>query len=64
MGKTLYVTRMKEKLQAVTPRHNSLITIPVHGPIVTVDSMIERLVQNEDSCDYSILHFDIPPSVC
>ncbi|CAI8017205.1 E3 ubiquitin-protein ligase rnf213-alpha [Geodia barretti] len=63
MGKTLYVTRMKEKLQAVTPRHNSLITIPVHGPIVTVDSMIERLVQNEDSCDYSILHFDIPPSV-
>lgn len=63
MGKTLFVTRMKEKLEAVIPGKNPLITIPVHGPVVTKDSIMEFLVPHEDICDCTILHFDISPSV-
>ena len=66
MGKTLFVTRMKEKLEAVMTRHthNPLVTIPVHGPVVTVDSIMQCLVQNEDLSHHTILHFDVSPSVC
>ena len=64
MGKTLFITRLKEKLQAATHQEDALITIPVHGPVVTIDSIMQCLVQNEESSDYIILHFDISPSVC
>ena len=63
MGKTLFVTRMAEKLQALIPRHKSLKTIPIHGPVVTTDSIMECLVSNDDTLEFTILHFDISPSV-
>jgi hypothetical protein len=63
MGKTLFVIRMAEKLQAVIPGHNTLITIPVHGPVVTIDSIMESVVPHENRSECTILHFDISPSV-
>ena len=64
MGKTLFVTRMAEKLQAVVPAaHSPLITIPVHGPVVTTDSIVQSLVGHENTSECTIIHFDISPSV-
>ena len=64
MGKTLFITRMAEKLQSVVPEgHKVIITIPVHGPVVTVDSVMQSLVNHQNSADCIILHFDISPSV-
>ena len=64
MGKTLFVTRMAEKLQAVVPAaHSPLITIPVHGPVVTTDSIVQCLVGHENTSECTIIHFDIAPSV-
>ena len=63
MGKTLFVSRMKEKLEAIMPGHNPLITIPVHGPKVTKDSIMECLVPHYNTPDCTMFHFDISPSV-
>ena len=64
MGKTLFVTRMAEKLQAVVPAaHSPLITIPVHGPVVTTDSIVQCLVGHENTSECTIIHFDISPLV-
>ena len=63
MGKTLFVIRMSERLQAVIPGHNTLITIPVHGPVVTINSVMESVVPHENRSECTILHFDISPSV-
>ena len=66
MGKTLFVARMEEELKAVKEQAQ-LITIPVHGPVVTTDSIMQCLVHHQSTCDAAncvILHFDISPLVC
>ena len=63
MGKTLFITRMVEKLQALKPGYKALITIPVHGPVVTTDSIMECLVHHVGDSDCTVIHFDISPSV-
>ena len=63
MGKTLFISRMVEKLQALMPGYKALITIPVHGPVVTNDSIMECLVHHGDASECTIIHFDISPSV-
>jgi hypothetical protein len=63
MGKSLFITRMAEKLQALIPGKNALITIPVHGPVVTTDSIMDCLLCHENTSECVILHFDISPSV-
>lgn len=60
MGKTLFISRMAEKLKR---EHNVLITIPVHGPTVTMDSVMECLISHQRNSSCSILHFDISPLV-
>ena len=61
MGKTLFITRMAEKLQSIVPTGH--INIPVHGPVVTVDTVMQSLVSHHNGTDCIILHFDISPSV-
>lgn len=64
MGKTLFVNRMAEKLQTLLPAGNNvIITIPVHGPIVTADSIMQCLMKHQNTSHCCILHFDISPSV-
>ena len=64
MGKTLFINRMAEKLQTLLPTgKNPIITIPLHGPLVTMDSIMECLVNYQNNSECCILHFDISPSV-
>ena len=62
MGKTLFVTRMAEKLQSLVV-HDVHVIIPVHGPLVTTDSVVQYLVNHQSTSHCTILHFDISPSV-
>ena len=65
MGKTLFITRMSDKLEReiVNERDGTLLTIPVHGPEVTTDYVMDCLVKHQDAAHCTILHFDISPSV-
>ena len=65
MGKSLFITRMAEKLQSVVVGDNVHITIPIHGPQVTTDSIMQYLVNayGRNKSHEIILHFDISPSV-
>ena len=63
MGKTLFVSRMADKLQEMKVEGTVLLTIPIHGPHVTTDSVMQYLVDHQDSSYCTILHFDISPSV-
>ena len=70
MGKSLYIQRLKEELENKTdqkgPHH---IIIPVHGPKVTFDTIVQALKQpfekmtDQDSRQAIIFHIDISPSV-
>lgn len=60
MGKTLFITRMAEKLDAGDKSH---LIIPIHGPYVTVDSVMKYLLKHQDNCSCVIIHFDISPLV-
>jgi len=62
MGKSLYVKRLVQKLQAP----QSHVIIPVHGPVVNADTVMSSLCKHIP--DYSappaqIIHFDIASSV-
>ena len=63
MGKTLFVNRMADKLRQLKMQGTVLVTIPIHGPQVTTDSVMQYLVNHQDSSYCTILHFDISPSV-
>ena len=70
MGKSLYIQRLKEELQAKTQKGPHHVIIPVHGPKVTFDTIVQALKHpfNEKSTDQDsgqaiIFHIDISPSV-
>ena len=63
MGKSLYITRMAEHLQKLNVEGAVIETIPIHGPQVTTDTVMECLDAYQDSSSCTILHFDIAPSV-
>ena len=69
MGKSLYIQRMKEQLRSKSSGHPpSDVVIPVHGPKVTFDSIVQSLKQSfdnkQDTSNHAIIfHFDISPNV-
>ena len=63
MGKSLFITRMAEQLWK-QEQGTVIITIPIHGPDVTNDTVMECLESHQDNSYCAILHFDIAPSVC
>ena len=64
MGKSLFITRMAEQLQKLNHKSRAIVTIPIHGPHVTTDTVMECLEAYQDNCSSTILHFDIAPLVC
>ena len=71
MGKSLYIQRLTEELESKTdqqgPHH---VIIPVHGPKVTFDTIVQALkhpfdkMTDQDSSGQAIIfHIDISPSV-
>lgn len=69
MGKSLYIQRMKEELISKRKSTPGLcdVVIPVHGPKVTFDSIIQSLKEtfdtSQDGSQACIFHFDISPNV-
>ena len=69
MGKSLYIQRLEEKLEAKTQHGPHRVIIPVHGPKVTFDSIVQALkypfekTTNQDIDHGIIFHLDISPSV-
>ena len=67
MGKSLYIQRLTEELETKSdqlgPHH---VIIPVHGPKVTFDTIVQALkhpFEKKDSGQAIIFHIDISPSV-
>ena len=65
MGKSLFIQRMANQLGVVTnnPTKSTPVVIPIQGPVVTADVVLNFLKDHyrEDKC--KIYHFDIAPSV-
>ena len=65
MGKSLFIQRMANQLGIVSndPDKSTLAVIPIHGPNITADIVLNFLKEyyKEDKC--KIYHFDIAPSV-
>ena len=59
MGKSLCVKRMGEIFQQKAVTDSPILTIPIHGPIVEIERILEHLCQGLKK----IIHFDIAPSV-
>ena len=63
MGKSLYIHRMKELLASKTSVDSHEIIIPIHGPKVTTDTIVEALKGEFSNTKATIFHLDISPSV-
>ena len=66
MGKSLYIQRMVEQLQAkISGIGKTCVTVPLHGPQVSPDIVMDYLVKcmKESARTTCIFHLDIAPSV-
>ena len=67
MGKSLYIERLSEELQAMEVENfdtNVHLTIPVHGPVVTPNSILDLFEEHFQSQPCGcIYHIDIAPNV-
>ena len=64
MGKSLFISRMAAQLRELKGEEKVILTIPIHGPHVTTDSVMKCLEPHQDNSHSTIIHFDIAPSVC
>ncbi len=62
MGKSQYISTLRKELDRKLNNSNNSIVVPIHGPVVTADSIIDGLRQT-DCSKPTIFHFDIAPSV-
>ena len=70
-GKSLYIRRMKEKLDALLKKElliskknfKVLLSIPLHGPDVTPDEVLKMLLAEENVSKSCIIHIDVPQRV-
>ena len=65
MGKSLCIQRMKEELKMKFNQEFCDIVVPIHGPRVTFDTIVQPLVQfnDYDTNQPIIFHLDISPNV-
>ena len=64
MGKSLYVQRLAEKLQqSLRTTETVQVTIPLHGPVVTPDTVLELFKDHLKKPTCCIYHIDIAPNV-
>ena len=64
MGKSLYIKRLKEKLETQTICRPVEVVVPIHGPVVTADTVVEALMKHIGDSRATIFHLDIAPNVC
>lgn len=68
VGKSLYIRKMKDELMKLLKqkeKHSSkaIITVPLHGPVVTSDEVLSMLLEDETDLKSCIIHLDIPQRV-
>ena len=68
VGKSLYIRKMKDRLMKLLKqkeKHSSkaIITVPLHGPVVTSDEVLSMLLEDETDLKSCIIHLDIPQRV-
>ena len=59
MGKSLYIKRLAEKYARA--QH---VIIPLHGPVVTPDTVLELFDEHAKNDTCCIYHIDIATDVC
>ena len=64
MGKSLYITRRADKLNQATTNQYMHVIIPIHGPTVTNDILMDFFNQHRIRSAYKVYHLDIAPQVC
>ena len=64
MGKSLYIKRLVEKLSDITDRDDGYKVIPVHGPRIDADTLVEMLNIHLDIVTPTIFHIDVSQTVC
>ena len=63
MGKSLYIKRLKEKLETQTSVRPLEVVVPIHGPMVTADTVVNALENHFETASATIFHIDIAPNV-
>ena len=65
MGKSLYVKRLAQKLRKQCQIKSQHVVVPVHGPVVNADTVMESLCSHVigKTPTAQIIHFDIASSV-
>ena len=65
MGKSLFVQRMAEQLSAVknVAINQCQVTIPLHGPVITSDKLLNFLKNHYEDNKCMMYHLDIAPNV-
>ena len=68
VGKSLYIRKMKDKLVKILKQKEkqssrAMITVPLHGPVVTCDEILSMLLKEKSDLKSCIIHIDIPQKV-
>ena len=63
MGKSFYVQQMARKITKTMGRTSASCTIPIHGPEVTADTMMDFLIHHLQDPYCSMYHLDIASNV-
>ncbi len=65
MGKSLYINRLAENLKHNLPHsdHEILMSIPLHGPVITPDTLLELFKDHAKNPSCCIYHIDVAPDV-
>ena len=62
MGKTLYIHSMAVELTKLKAMSTVTVTVPIHGPNLSTDNLIEALKDYMDN-QQCVVHLEIAPSV-
>lgn len=63
MGKSLYVRRLAESLQQKLKQSEAHVSIPLHGPVISPDTVLELFQDHLRKPSCFIYHIDIAPNV-
>ena len=63
MGKSLYIKRRRKALKAATIHGPHEVIVPIHGPVVTADTVVGALKERIGMSRPIIFHLDIAPNV-
>ena len=65
MGKSLYIKHLADNLKLKLHHSASIVhvTIPIHGPVVTPDTVLELFKYHARNPTCCIYHVDVAPNV-